>query len=514
MDLLLGIDVGTYESKGVIVEAASGQIVAQAAREHSIAMPHPGWAEHDAESIWWSDFVALCRQLLSHPHVSAESVRAVGVSAIAPTMLPIDRSGRPLRPAILYGIDTRTAQEIEDLTHALGHEWLLEHAGSTLSTQSAGPKILWFRRHEPELYRRTWKILTASSYLVFRLTGQVVIDHYTAAAFAPLYDLPRQRWSAAGAALICDLDMLPELCWTVEVVGEVTKAAAQETGLRPGTPVIAGTADAAAEAIAAGVTRPGDCMIMYGTTVFFIEICDHLLRGGALWPTVFLTPGTYALAAGMATAGAITRWFRDQFAPLELRAEAEGGPPAYEALAHLAAESPPGSRGLIVLPYFSGERTPIHDPHARGLILGLTLSHRRSDIYRALLEGVAYGIRHNIEAMMELGAEPRRLVAIGGGTKNPVWLQIVSDVLGRPQEVRHSPGAAYGDAFLAGMGIGRFRDLADVLNWLGPAPQVEPIQSHVQHYDFYYAIYRELYPRLRDLMRKLADLGAIAGGGP
>lgn len=514
MDLLLGIDIGTYESKGVIVEAASGRIVAQAAQEHGVIMPRPGWAEHDAESIWWSDFIALCRQLLSHPGVSAESIRAIGVSAIAPTMLAIDRTGRPLRPAILYGIDTRTVEEIEDLTYALGHEWLLEHAGSALSTQSAGPKILWFRRHEPELYRQTWKILTASSYLVFRLTGRIVIDHYTAVAFAPLYDLPALRWSETGAALICDLDMLPDLHWTTEVVGEVTATAARETGLRPGTPVIAGTADAAAEAIAAGATRPGDCMIMYGTTVFLIEICDRLLRSGVLWPTVFLVPGTYALTAGMATAGAIIRWFRDQLAPLELRTEMEGGPPAYEALIHLAAESPPGSRGLVVLPYFSGERTPIHDPHARGLILGLTISHRRSDIYRALLEGIAYGIRHNIEVMIEMGAEPSRLIAIGGGTKNPVWLQIVSDVLGRPQEVRGSLGAAYGDAFLAGMGIGYFQSLTDLLNWLGPAFQVEPILAHVQYYDLYYTIYKELYPRLRDLMHRLADLGALVGGGP
>ncbi len=506
MKALLGIDIGTYQSKGVIVDAESGKILAQAVREHSISMPYPGWAEQDPESVWWSDFVFLCRELLYQSKLDSKHIKAIGVSAIAPTVLPIDRKGHALRPAILYGIDTRAIQEINYLTQYLGKEWIIKHTGSQLSAQSAGPKILWFRRHEPDLYRQTWKILTASSYLVFRLTGNVVIDHYTAVAFAPLYDLNKQAWSEFGASEVCDLSLLPDLRWTTEIVGEVTSLAAQETGLQPGTPVIAGTADAAAEAIAAGVTNYGDCMIMYGSTIFLIQICDRLFRSELLWPTVFLTPDTYAIAAGMATAGAITRWFRDQFAPLELRIEAEGGPSAYELLARLAAESPPGSRGLVVLPYFSGERTPVHDPYARGLILGLTLSHRRSDVYRALLEGIAYGIRHNIESMIELGVKPKRLIAIGGGTKNQIWVQIVSDVLDQPQEVRKSFGAAYGDAFLAGLGVGYFQQLSDVLGWLEPAIIINPIRKNSKYYQYYYEIYRELYPRIRDLMHRLVDL--------
>jgi xylulokinase len=265
-----------------------------------------------------------------------------------------------------------------------------------------------------------------------------------------------------------------------------------------------GTADAAAEAVAAGVVEPGDTMLMYGSTLFFIQICSSLPESSVLWPTVYLEPESYALAAGMSTTGALTRWFRDNFAGAETAAEADGGPNAYEALAEEASRVLPGSDGLLVLPYFSGERSPINDPLARGVVAGLSLSHSRAHLDRAVLEGVAYGIRQNLETMAAAGAPPKRLVAIGGGAKNALWLQIVSDVTGREQVVQATPGASYGDAILAAMGVGTLPAMSAARDWIGPGTTVAPSPADSSTYERGYRLYTELYDTTKSVIHELA----------
>jgi len=504
---LLGIDIGTYESKGVLVDP-SGEVTASAALGHDLSMPRPGWFEHDAEAVWWRDFTLLCRRLLAESGVPPQRIAAVGCSAIAPCVLPVDAAGTPLRPAILYGIDTRASAEVAELEQALGAERILAHSAVRLSAQAAGPKILWLRRHEPEVWARTATILTGNGYLVFKLTGERTIDVYTATAYAPLLDLSTAAWSPAMAQPITPLERLPRLTWSSEIVGRVTAQAAQETGLALGTPVVAGTADAAAEALSAGVSRFGDLMVMYGSTIFFIEKAERLVLTDQLWGALFLEPGAFAVAAGMSTGGALTRWFRDQLAPQERAAEAAGGPPAYAALAELAAGSPLGAHGLIALPYFAGERTPLNDPLARGMFAGLTLSHTRADLYRALLEGVGYGIRHNIEAMVGAGAPPQRLLAVGGGTQNPLWLQIVSDITGLAQSVpARRQGACYGDAILAAIGAGLLDGTSQIGGWVRPELTIEPNAQAHERYGEYYALYRELYECSAPAVHRLARLG-------
>ncbi len=505
---LLGIDIGTYESKGVLATEA-GEVIASAAIGHALSIPTPGWVEHDAEGVWWGDFVALSRRLLAESRVEPRAIRAVGVSAIGPCVLPIDRQGRPLRPAILYGIDTRATEEIAQLEARLGREAIFANSALNLSSQASGPKILWIRNHEPEVFAQTATFLTGSAYLVFKLTGERVIDHYTATAYAPLYDVHNRRWSPAMAEAITPLDKLPRLIWSVDVAGEITPEAARETGLAAGTPVIAGTADAAAEALSAGLSRPGDLMLMYGSSLFFIQMTAKLVATERLWGAVFLEQDTYAVAAGMSTSGSLTRWFRDQFGAAELAAEQAGGPNAYAALAALAADSPIGAKGLVMLPYFSGERTPLNDPDARGLIAGLTLIHTRADIYRALLESVGYGIRHNIEAMREEGVPPARMLAVGGGTQNRLWLQIVSDIAGIDQFVPDQHyGASYGDAFMAGVGIGAFRSITEAANWVTFAQTIRPDPAAHARYEPYYAIFRELYETSKASVHRLAHLAS------
>ncbi len=502
---LLGIDIGTYESKGVIVDA-SGKIVGQATCAHGLDLPRPGWAEHDADRVWWHDFLHLVKHLLEQTRLPPGSIAAVGCSGIGPDLLPIDADGNPLRPAILYGIDTRATAEIAELEARLGQDLISRVGGNSLSSQSVGPKILWLARHEPEVFKQTRHILTATGYLVYRLTGKTFIDRYTAATFAPLFDIHTLGWNAFTCSGIVGPERLPTPAWSADIAGSITAQAAALTGLQAGTPVIVGTTDAAAEAVSVGVTSPGELMIMYGTTLFFIHVTERLVVDPRLWTGVYLSPDCWALAAGMATSGAVTRWFRDEFALEERRAESQGGPNAYATLAAQAAQVPPGSEGLVVLPYFSGERTPINDPLARGVVAGLTLSHTRSHVYRALLEGVAYGIAHNLDVIHET-AKTDRAVAVGGGTKNDLWLQIVSDVTGVDQIVPACTiGAAYGDAFLAGLGVGLFGKLEDVKSWVKSVRVFKPDAANRDLYSRYYQAYRRLYPALKEELHNLAHL--------
>jgi xylulokinase len=497
MRCYLGIDIGTFESKGALV-AEDGAILATAVRPHKMLVPEPGWAEHRPIEDWWNAVKELSRKLIAQSRVAPKDIRAVGTSAIGPCMLPVDRDGAPLMNAVLYGVDTRAAKEIEELTARIGGEVVLDRTGNALTSQSVGPKILWLKHNRPELYAKAHKVLTSTSYLVHRLTGAYVIDHYTASGTSPLYDPAALTYTDDLASDIAPLERLPDPVWTTDVVGSVTPEAAAETGLAVGTPVIAGTVDAAAEALSVGVLAPGDMMLMYGSTIFIIEITAARVKDARLWYAPWLFPGQHAAMAGLATSGTLTHWFREQLArDLE---------PA-TALIALAAEaevSPPGARGLVLLPYFSGERTPIHDPYARGVLFGLDLTHTRGDIYRALLEGNAYATRHILDTYAELGVPPKAIYAVGGGTKNAVWSGATSDASGRPQIVRENTmGASYGDAFLAALGVGDLKREA-IEHWNPVARTIVPEPSRAAAYRRGYDVFRALYPRTKDLMRQVA----------
>ncbi|MEJ2888829.1 FGGY-family carbohydrate kinase [Actinomycetospora aeridis] len=484
--LVLGVDVGTSSSKGVLVDADHGRVVARAEVEHATSFPRPGWVEHEAEGVWWADVVHLTRELLSHG-----TPDAVGVSGIGPVLLPADADGRPLRPAILYGVDTRATREIAELTEEIGAEEIVARGGTPLSSQAVGPKWRWLQRHEPEVYAATRHFLMASSYLVHRLTGEYVLDHHSASQCDPMYDLEAAGWAPDLAEVVAPGLPLPRLLWPGEVAGTVTREAAEATGLRAGTPVIAGTIDAWAEATSVGVQAAGDTMVMYGTTMFLVQVTDAPVRHPALWATRGVPPGSFTTAAGMATSGAITAWIRDLVGA------------DYATLVAEAADVPPGARGLLLLPYFAGERTPVLDPDARGLLLGLTTSHGRAEIYRAALEGIAHGVRHNLDAFREAGGPDPRLVAVGGGTRGGLWTQIVSDVTGRDQQVpADTTGAALGDALLAARALGAE---ADAGVWNPIVATVRPDSERTARYDAFHEHYRALYPATADAAHFLAE---------
>lgn len=494
MKYYLGIDIGTFESKGALVDE-TGAVVAQAARPHKMLVPQAGWAEHDPDKDWWGDFCFLSRKLIGDSGVDPKDIKSVGTSAIGPCMLPVDAEGNALMNGVLYGVDTRAAREIDDLNRTLGEDRILDRCGNALTSQSVGPKILWLKNNRPEIYDKAAKIVSATTFIVQKLTGRCVIDHYTAANFSPLYVVDEQRWSDDLNPGILPLKKLPEVLWTTDVAGAVTAAAAHATGLAIGTPVICGTIDAAAEAFSVGVRDAGDMMVMYGSTIFIILLTQDRVRDGRLWYAPWFFKGEHASMSGLATSGTLTHWFRDQFGR-DLDPAT-----AFSELAREASTSPPGANGLVFLPYFSGERTPIHDTHAKGTLFGLNLTHTRGDVYRALIEGIAYGTNHIFETYSEAGASPKRLMAVGGGTKNRIWLEATSNISDLPQIMsQKSMGASYGDAFLAALGIG---DVAreDIVKWNPAESQVQPITDPA--YARRFAMFKALYENTKGLMAEL-----------
>lgn len=490
----LGVDIGTFETKGVLVDEA-GAIVAHAAHAHKMLVPQPGWAEHRPDEDWWGDFVFVTKALLADSGIDPSAIKAIACSAIGPCMLPLDSDGKPLMNGVLYGVDTRAAQEIGDLNAALGEQAILDFGGNALTSQAVGPKILWLKRNRPELWAKTARIVPAQSYLTYKLTGAYVIDHFTAANYAPLYDIKNQCWHDGLGSDICDVSLLADLQWSTDIAGGLTAAAAAETGLAEGTTVTCGTIDAAAEAVSVGAMGAGDMMMMYGSTIFIITVTEALLSDARLWHAPWLFEGEFCAMAGLATSGTLTHWFRDHFAKELTKEEAFG------VLAAEAAESPAGAKNLLCLPYFSGERTPIHDTKAKGTFFGLDLTHTRGDLYRAVIEGVAMGTRHVTDTYAEAGQVPQRLLAVGGGTKNELWLQGTSDLTGLDQIVCSiTTGASYGDAFLARLALGEVEH-GDIETW-NPAARTVKAQSHPA-YEKNYPLFKALYEQTKDIAHML-----------
>ncbi|MFD9445839.1 FGGY-family carbohydrate kinase [Streptomyces sp. NPDC060006] len=484
---VLGVDIGTSSSKGVLVDD-DGTVLATAVRPHTVDRPRPGHVEMDAP-VWWEEFASLTRELLTSAP-DGTSVESVGVSGMGPCVALTDGTDTPLRPAILYGVDTRATEQITRLEAELGRDAVLRRCGSLLSTQAVGPKIAWLAEHEPDVVARARRLHMPSSYLVRRLTGAYVLDHHSASQAVPLYDSVAQEWYEPWVRHIAPWLELPRLLWPGDIAGQVTAEAAAATGLPVGVPVIAGTVDAWSEALSVGAQHTGDLMLMYGSTMFLINTLSDRLLVPQLWSTVGALPGTRSLAGGMATSGVITDWLRELF-----------GAPDHTALLAGAEASGPGARGLLMLPYFAGERTPVADPHARGVIAGLSVEHTRGDLYRAALEATAFGVRHNVEAMRAAGADIRRVVAVGGGTRGGLWTGIVSSVTGLEQEVRAvSLGASYGAAFLAADAVGDPR--IDV--WNPVRERVAPDPRLRARYDELYDLYLRLYPATRDISHALA----------
>jgi xylulokinase len=505
--LLVGIDIGTTSVKTVLFDA-DGAMLSQASQEYSTQYPRPGWAEQDPED-WWRCTCQTLKQALAAANADAQAVACLGVSCQAPTMLALDASGRPLHPALIW-MDRRSEAQCDWLRRHVEESCIQGLNGGSVDPYYLAPKMLWLRDQHPELYQASQVFLQANGYVAWKLTGVFSMD----VSHGPLtlfFDSQAEDYAPPLLEQMgLDQAKLPPVMPCAEVIGQVTAAAADECGLLPGTPVVAGAVDGTAAALEAGLLHAGQAVEMTGQSTVLLVCSDHPYQGRGLIPLAHGVPGKYLVVGAMVATGGSLRWFRDQLGGDERRAAEMLGIDPFELLSLEAGKSSAGAHGLVFLPYMYGERSPIWDSQARGVFCGLSLSSKKADMVRAIMEGAAYGLRHNVEAAAADGFPVDQLVCVGGGSRSAVWNQIKADVLGIPVRVpRAATGAPLGDVMLAAVASGLCADFeAAVQLFVHPGQVYYPEVNAVQRYNQYYPIYLKLYPSLKDIF---AELGAIGG---
>ena len=494
MARVLGIDVSTTATKAVLIDE-SGAVVGVGASAYGFSVPRPLWSEQDPE-LWWDGAVTAIRSVLATTGVPADEVVAIGLTGQMHGAVLLDAAGDVLRPAILWN-DQRTATECDAIRDALGPERLIAITGNDALTGFTAPKLVWVRDHEPDVWRRIAHVLLPKDYLRLRLTGEYALDKADGAGTL-LFDLAARDWSTEVLdALRIERAWMPPTWEGPEITGVVTAIAAAATGLRAGTPVVAGGGDQSANAVGVGAVTVGTMALSLGTSGVVFATTDRPLYEphGRVHAFCHAVPGRWHLMSVMLSAGGSLRWFRDAIVP-----GVEFGD-----LVDAATEVPAGSGGLLFLPYLSGERSPHPDPLARGAFVGLTLTHDLRHLTRAVLEGVAFGLRDGLDLMIEAGTPvPDQIRASGGGTESPLWRQILADVLGAEiATVSTSEGAAYGAGVLAAVGAGWYPSVEAASAALVTATPVASPGPDTEAYRDAHAIYRELYPALAPTFHRM-----------
>jgi xylulokinase len=493
---LLGLDVSTTGSKAVLVDEG-GRVVGSATHSHPLSTPRPAWSEQDPAD-WWSASLRSIREVLRETGTPAEQVAGVGLTGQMHGLVLLDDTGEVLRPAILWN-DQRTAAECAEITQAVGAERVLAITGNPVLPGFTAPKLVWVRKHEPEVYARIAHVLLPKDYIRYRLTGAFATDVSDASGMS-LLDVGARDWSGEIlAALDVPRAWLPEVTESPVVSAHLSAGGARESGLREGTPVVAGAGDNAAAAVGTGIVAPGLVSASLGTSgVLFAPLAEYRPEpAGRLHAFCHAVPGQWHLMGVMLSAAGSLRWFRDALAP---------GVP-FDQLVDEAAGVRPGAEGLLFLPYLSGERTPYPDPDARGAFVGLSLVHSRPHMTRAVLEGVAFGLRDSLELMKSLGLDVRTVRAQGGGARSPLWRHILADVLGAEVAVPEAAeGAALGAALLAGVGAGVWESVEQAAEAAGRVAESVQPGPDAAVYDEYYPRYRALYPALAPEFASMARL--------
>ena len=498
MSCLLGIDISTTGNKALLVSTA-GEVVGVAVSENPISTPRPLWSEQDPAD-WWQGIQVAIRQVLKEAGVSGEEVIGVGLTGQMHGLVLLDETGEVLRPAILWN-DQRTGPQCEWITETVGWENLLAWTGNPALPGFTAPKIVWVREHEPEVYARVAHVLLPKDYIRYKLTGVYATDK-AGAAGTLLLDIKKRDWSAEMLhALDIPAEWLPPAYEGPDVTGAIGEDAARATGLRAGTPVVGGGGDQAAGAVGVGAVRPGVVGLALGTSgVVFAPTAEPLIeKEGRLHAFCHAVPGRWHLMGVMLSAAGSLRWYRDTVAPGM----------AYDDLLAPAADIPAGSEGLIFLPYLTGERTPYPDPNAKGAFVGLTLRHGLAHMTRAVLEGVAFGLRDSMELVRGAGLGAVEQVRVsGGGARSALWRQILADVLNcELVTVNTTEGAAYGAALLAGVGVGTWPNVdAACEATVRVVERVAPREDKVRCYDDFYPVYRQLYGALKPAFDALTEL--------
>ncbi|MDE3082964.1 MAG: carbohydrate kinase [Acidobacteriota bacterium] len=473
--LLLGVDLGSSGVKAVLLDPARG-IIASSSREVSLYSDHAGWAEADPAQ-WWRALCELVPELLQRAAVSSRDVAAVAVAGMVPAVLVTDAAGEPLRRAILQN-DARATSEIAELREALAGVDLLHLTGSVLSQQSVAPTLLWLARHEPEVWARTAVVQGSYDWLARALGAEVHVEENWALE-SGLFGLDHAPLSPVLGAISVEVPALPPVRAPGDVVGTLSERAARETGLAAGTTIVVGGADHVLSAFGAGLVEPGDCLVKLGGAGDILAVSEDVFVDERLYLDKHPQPGTWLPNGCMATSGSLLRWEQSLLGGVnlvELDAEADA--------------SEPGA--LLALPYFLGEKTPLHDPDLRGAILGLHLATTRGDVHRSFLEAIAYGFRRHVDVFADGGLSIGRTRVTNGGSRSRLWRQILADVLNRDLvSIIDHPGASFGAAVIAGVGCGLIADWSYVEGALAPDEVISPDASRA-------ALYEERYHQFLD----------------
>jgi len=495
--LLLGIDAGTSSVKAVLLDLR-GNLCAVCSAEYPLHHVRPAWVEQNPED-WWQATCKAIREALSKVPNGPERVLGLAVSSQAPTLLALDGNGQPLRPAMIW-MDRRAEAEAVRLAELLGAGEIHRITGNRPDAFYVAARLLWLHDHEPEVLKRTWKFAQVNGYINYRLTGRLTVDT-SHSVLMQMRNYATGEWSEAlCAACGVDPEQFPEILEAHRVQGVVTAQAAAASGLRAGTPVMAGTVDSPTAALEAGVSEPGIAVEMTGTSTVVIIPNDRGLTEPALIAMPHALPGIHLLLGAMTSSGGSLRWFRDQLGESETQAAREQGGDAFDLLTRQAAQAGQGSDGVIFLPYMMGERSPLWHTNARGVFFGLSLATGKGAMVRSILEGAAFALRHNVEVATRAGAEVREMRSVGGCSRSDLWNQIKADVLGMPVLLPHtSVGSPYGAAILAGIGVGVFPDVRQALSEMVRLDRrFEPDPARHEKYTRIYQVFRNVYDHLKD----------------
>ena len=507
MDYLLGIDIGTSGTKTVLFDTR-GNAVASATEEYPLYQPKNGWAEQDPAD-WWHACAATIRAVLEQSGAAPGEVAGIGLSGQMHGLVMLDENGGVLGRSIIW-CDGRTGKECEEIRERVGASRIIELTANPPLASFTASKILWVRKHEPELYRKCRHILLPKDYIRYRLTG-VLATEVSDASGMNLMDLPNRRWSGEVLEkLEIDPSLLPELHESCEVTGAVTAGAASETGLTQGIPVVCGAGDNAAAAVGTGVVESGKAFTTIGTSGVVFAHADRLAiePQGRVHTFCSAVPGKWTVMSCTLAAGLSLKWLRDNFFAAE-KETAEGmGVDPYQLMDRQAARVPIGANRLLFLPYLMGERSPLLDPNARGVFFGLSAIHTKYDMLRAVLEGVVYSQRQCLDVLRGMGVVSREMLACGGGGSSPLWRQMLADVYGCPvKTVVSKEGPALGAAILAGVGAGVFPGVVEGCRAvIRTNPEQRPDPEASARYEPYYRLYVKLYPALKDQLAALAAL--------
>ncbi|MDO5702656.1 MAG: FGGY-family carbohydrate kinase [Lachnospiraceae bacterium] len=499
-ELLLGIDIGTSSCK-VAVFTGNGEALASRTERYSAFYPKAGWAEQDPDD-WWHGVVTAVKGIFGSTDIRPEEIAGIGVDGQSWSAVAVDREGNVLCPTPIW-MDTRAGEICKNVNSRIGADRIFDLCGNPLQPMYTTPKVLWYREERPELYRKIDKILQCNGFIVYRLTGAATQDISQGYGWH-MFDMRKGCYDAGMAKeLGIPESFLPDVTACDAVAGRVTKAAAEETGLKEGTPVVAGGLDACCGALGAGVLDEGETQEQ-GGQAGGMSICMKTYHSDPrLILSFHVTGDSWLLQGGTTGGGGVMRWFESEFCGEERMLESTVHKNSFEQINESAAGIPAGSEGLVFLPYMAGERSPIWDPFAKGVFYGIDFSKKKAHFIRACMEGTAYALKHNIEVAEKAGAKVHVLKAIGGAANSHLWTQIKADVTGKKITVPASDTATtWGACMLAGKGIGMFESYEDVMKKTVSEKRAhEPDAGNAEVYEQGYKKYRELYENLKDTMK-------------